>query len=48
MTDSEMEEKFRLMAQKHLSADRLDNLLRQLWGLAGLPQAGALIAATRV
>ncbi len=48
MTDSEMEEKFRLMAQKHLSADRLDNLLRQLWGLEGLPQAGALIVATRV
>ena len=28
MTDAEMEEKFRLMAQKHLPADRVDNLLR--------------------
>jgi 2-methylcitrate dehydratase len=33
MTDYEMEEKFRLMAQKHLRVDRLDNLLRQLWEL---------------
>ena len=31
MTDAEMEEKFRLMAQKHLGADRVDNLLRLLW-----------------
>lgn len=48
MTDAEMEEKFRLMAQKHLSADRLDNLLRLLWGIESQPQVGALIAATRV
>ena len=27
MTDVEMEEKFRLMAQKHLGADRIENLL---------------------
>jgi 2-methylcitrate dehydratase len=48
MTDAEMEEKFRLMAQKHLSADRLDNLLRLLWGIESQPQVSALIAATRV
>jgi 2-methylcitrate dehydratase len=48
MTDSEMEEKFRLLAQKHLSADRLNDLLRQLWELERQPQIGPLIAATRV
>jgi 2-methylcitrate dehydratase len=48
MTDAEMEEKFRLLAQKHLSADRVDNLLRLLWGIEGLPQVSALIAATQV
>jgi 2-methylcitrate dehydratase len=48
MTDAEMEEKFRLLAQKHLSADRIDNLLRLLWGIESLPQVGTLIAATRV
>jgi 2-methylcitrate dehydratase len=47
MTDAEMEEKFRLMAEKHLSAERVDNLLRQLWALDRLPQVSALIAATR-
>jgi 2-methylcitrate dehydratase len=48
MTDAEMEEKFRLMAQKHLRADRLDNLLRLLWGIENEPQVSALITATRV
>src|SRR5262249_16681361 len=48
MTDAEMEEKFRSMAREHLAADRVDNLLRLLWGLETLPQARALIAATRV
>jgi 2-methylcitrate dehydratase len=48
MTDAEMEEKFRLMAQKHLSADRVDNLLRILWGLEDEKQVSTLIAATRV
>jgi 2-methylcitrate dehydratase len=48
MTDAELEEKFRLMAQKHLSPDRLDNLLRLLWGIENEPQASTLIAATRV
>jgi 2-methylcitrate dehydratase len=36
------------MAQKHLSPDRLDNLLRLLWGIENVPQVGALIAATKV
>jgi 2-methylcitrate dehydratase len=48
MTDAEMEEKFRLLAQKHLSADRVDNLLRLLWGIENLPQVSPLISATRV
>jgi 2-methylcitrate dehydratase len=47
MTDAEIEEKFRSMAQKHLSADRVDNLLRQLWALESVPKVGELIAATR-
>jgi 2-methylcitrate dehydratase len=48
MTDAEMEEKFHLMAQKHLPADRLDALLRQLRALEHVPKVGELIAATRV
>jgi len=48
MTDAEMEEKFRSMAQKHLAADRLDSLLRQLWALENVPAVSELIAATRV
>ena len=48
MTDAEMEEKFRLMAQKHLGADRVDNLLRLLWGLETMPQVSTLITATLV
>jgi 2-methylcitrate dehydratase len=48
MTDTEMEEKFRLMAQKHLPADRVDHLLRLLWGIENEPQVSTLIAATRV
>jgi hypothetical protein len=48
MTDAEMEEKFRLMARKHLPAERVDDLLRLLWGIEGLPKVAALIAATRV
>jgi len=47
MTDAEMEEKFRLMAQKQLSPDRLDNLLRLLWGIENVPQVSTLIAATK-
>lgn len=48
MTDAELEDKFRSLARKELSADRVDELLRLLWGLDGLPKAGALIAATQV
>jgi 2-methylcitrate dehydratase len=48
MTDSEMEEKFRSMAHKHLSADRTNSLLRQLWALESARKVGELIAATRV
>jgi hypothetical protein len=48
MTDAEMEEKFRLMAQKHLSSDRVDKLLRLLWSIESEPSAANLIAATVV
>jgi 2-methylcitrate dehydratase len=48
MTDAEMEEKFRLLAQKHLSAGRIDALLRLLWDIESAPQVSAIIAATRV
>jgi len=43
-----MEEKFRPMPQKHLSAGRLDNLLRLVWGIESEPQVSTLIAATRI
>jgi 2-methylcitrate dehydratase len=48
MTDAEMEEKFRLLAQKHLGTERIDNLLRLLWGIENVPQVSTLIAATLV
>jgi 2-methylcitrate dehydratase len=48
MTDAEMEDKFRLMAQRHLRADRVDNLLHLLWTIERLPKVSALISATRV
>jgi len=48
MTDAEMEEKFRLMAQKHMRADRVDNLLHLLRGIENEPQVSTLITATRV
>lgn len=48
MTDAEMEEKFRLMAEKHLDAGRIDNLLRLLWGIESVPQVSDVIAATLV
>jgi 2-methylcitrate dehydratase len=48
MTDGEMEEKFRLLAKRHLPAARVDGLLRQLWALEDLPKAGALLELTRV
>jgi 2-methylcitrate dehydratase len=48
MSDAEMEEKFRSLARKHLSAERVDALLRQLWTLEDMPKAGALIEMTKV
>ena len=48
MTDAEMEEKFRSLARKHLSAERTDALLRPLWALEDMPKAGALIELTKV
>ncbi|MHB8268426.1 MmgE/PrpD family protein [Bradyrhizobium sp.] len=47
MTDAEMEEKFRAMAQKQLPADRVDGLLRRLWALESVPKVGELVAATQ-
>jgi 2-methylcitrate dehydratase len=47
MTDAEMEEKFRLLAQKQLGADRVDNLLRLLRGIENAPQVSDIIAATQ-
>ena len=48
MTDAELEEKFRLQAQKHLSAGRVDALLRLIWNIENEPQVGNVIAATLV
>ena len=48
MTDAEVEEKFRSLAKKLLRPAQTDDLLRQLWALESVPQAGAIIAATRV
>jgi 2-methylcitrate dehydratase len=48
MTDAELEEKFRSLARQHLPAERIDALLRQLWTLEDLPQAGTLVGMTRV
>jgi 2-methylcitrate dehydratase len=46
MTDAEMEEKFRLLAARRLSAQRIDALLKQLWALEQMPQVGALAQMT--
>jgi 2-methylcitrate dehydratase len=46
MTDAEMEEKFRLMAKKHLPENGVDKLLRILWGIEQEPTVSNLIAAT--
>jgi hypothetical protein len=48
MTDAEMEEKFRLLARRQLPTERVENLLRQLWTLEDMPNAGALVEMTRV
>jgi hypothetical protein len=48
MTDAEVEEKFRSLARRQLPAAQTDNLLGRLWALDSLPQAGELIAMTRI
>ena len=48
MTDAEMEEKFRSLAAKYLSAERIDALLRQLWMLKDMPKAATLVEITKV
>ena len=48
MTDGEMEEKFRSLARKHLSLERTNALMRQLWALEDMPKAGGLAEMTRV
>jgi 2-methylcitrate dehydratase len=48
MTDVEMEEKFRSLTRKHLPAERIDALLRQLWTLEDMSKAGTLVEMTRV
>jgi len=48
MSDAEMEEKFRALARKHLPAERINALLRQMWALEDLPKAGTLVEMTKV
>jgi 2-methylcitrate dehydratase len=48
MTDAEMEEKFRLLARRQLSAEKVDGLLKKLWALEDLSKAGDLIEMTRI
>jgi 2-methylcitrate dehydratase len=48
MTDAEVEEKFRALARRQLTAAQTDVLLGRLWALDRLPKAGEIIAATRV
>ena len=48
MTDAEIEEKFRSLATRQLSAQKTDALLRQLWALDELPKAGTLLELARI
>ncbi len=48
MTDAEMEEKFRVLARKHMPAPRVDNLLKQLWALESVPKVGSLLELTKL
>jgi hypothetical protein len=48
MTDAEMEEKFRSLAVKSLTAERVDALLHQLWTLDDMPKAATLVELTKV
>jgi 2-methylcitrate dehydratase len=46
MTDAELEEKFRLMAEPHLAAARVDRLLSLIWDIDKAAKIDELIAAT--
>ncbi len=46
MIDGEMEEKFRLSAQKHMRPKLIDNLVHALWNLEDQLQVSALINMT--
>lgn len=48
MTDAEMEEKFRSLARRHLPAERIDALLRQLWTLEDMSNTAMLVEMTKV
>ena len=48
MPDEELNEKFRSMAMKHLSPERVEALLRLLWSIERAPSVATLIAATRI
>ena len=48
MTDAELEEKFRSLARRQLSAQKTDALLAQLWALDTMPKAGVLAEMTRI
>ena len=48
MSDAEMEEKFRSLARRQLSAEQTEALLKQLWNLESLPRAGDLPKMTRI
>jgi len=48
MTNAEIDEKFRSLARRQLSAQKTDALLRQLWALDQMPKAGALLEMARI
>jgi 2-methylcitrate dehydratase len=48
MTDTELEEKFRQMAQLHLPADRVDRLLKLIWEIDRESNVEELISATQI
>lgn len=47
MSDAELEEKFRSLARRQLSARQTEDLLTQLWNLEQLPEAAVLARMTR-
>jgi 2-methylcitrate dehydratase len=48
MTDAEVEEKFRSLAQDLLSPDQTDALLDRLWHLEEVEDIGEIIRMTRI